>query len=119
MDWLGLLAMQGTFKSFLQHHSSKASILQCSAFFIVQLSRPYMTTGKAIALTRRTLVGVWKVQTIGCKTAYKNVLYNMGTKPIFYKNCKWAVNFKKFTLLEEKSKRNQYAVKEPDIWTKI
>ena len=57
MDWLDLLAVQGTLKSFLQHHSSKASILQCSAFFIVQLSHPYMTTGKTIALTRRTFVG--------------------------------------------------------------
>ena len=57
MDWLDLLAIQGTFKSLLQHHSSKASILQCSAFFIVQLSHPYITTGKSIALTRRTFVG--------------------------------------------------------------
>ena len=57
MDWLDLLAVQGTLKSLLQHHSSKASILQCSAFFIVQLSNPYMNTGKTIALTRRTLVG--------------------------------------------------------------
>ena len=57
MDWLGLLAVQGTLKSFLQHHSSKASILRCSAFFKVQLSHPYMTTRKTIALTRRTLVG--------------------------------------------------------------
>ena len=57
MDWLDLLAVQGTFKSLLQHHSSKASILQCSAFFTVQLSHPYMTTGKTIALTRRTFVG--------------------------------------------------------------
>ena len=57
MDWLDLLALQGTLKSLLQHHSSKASILQCSAFFIVQLSHPYMTTGKTIALTRRTFVG--------------------------------------------------------------
>ena len=56
MDWLGLLAVQGTLNSLLQHHSSKASILQCSAFFIVQLSHPYMTTGKTIALTRRTLL---------------------------------------------------------------
>ena len=56
MDWLDPLAVQGTFKSFLQHHSSKASILRCSAFFTVQLSHPYMTTGKTIALTRRTLV---------------------------------------------------------------
>ena len=57
MDWLDLLAVQGTLKSLLQHHSSKASILLCSAFFIVQLSYPYMTTGKTIALTRRTFVG--------------------------------------------------------------
>ena len=57
MDWLDLLAVQGTLKSLLQHHSSKASILWCSAFFIVQLSQPYMTTGKTIALTRRTFVG--------------------------------------------------------------
>ena len=57
MDWLDLLAVQGTLKSLLQHHSSQASILQCSAFFIVQLSHPYMTTGKIIALTRQTFVG--------------------------------------------------------------
>ena len=57
MDWLNLLAVQGTLKSLFQHHSSKASILQDSAFFIVQLSHPYMTTGKTIALTRRTFVG--------------------------------------------------------------
>ena len=57
MDWLDLLAVQGTFKSLLQHHSSKASILQHSTFFTVQLSNPYMTTGKTIALTRRTFVG--------------------------------------------------------------
>ena len=57
MDWLGLLAVQGTLKSLLQHHSSKASIFQCSAFFTVQLSHPYMTTGKTIALTRRIFVG--------------------------------------------------------------
>ena len=56
MDWLDLLAVQGTLKSLLQHHSSKASILLCSAFFIVQLSHPYMTTGKTIALTRWTFV---------------------------------------------------------------
>ena len=55
MDWLDLLAVQGTLNSFLQHHSSKVSILWHSAFFIVQLSHPYMTTGKTIALTRRTL----------------------------------------------------------------
>ena len=57
MDWLDLLAVQRTPKSLLQHHSSKVSILQCSAFFMVQLSHPYMTTGKTIALTRWTVVG--------------------------------------------------------------
>jgi len=57
MDWLDLLAEQGTLKSLLQHHSSKASILRHSAFFTVQLSHPYMTTGKTIALTRQTFVG--------------------------------------------------------------
>ena len=57
MDWLDLLAVQGTLKSLLQHHSSKTSILQWSAFYTVQLSHPYMTTGKTIALTRRTFVG--------------------------------------------------------------
>ena len=57
MDWLDLLAVQGTLKSLLQHHSSKASILRCSAFFTFQLSHPYMTTGKTIALTRWTFVG--------------------------------------------------------------
>ena len=67
MDWLALLAVQGTIKSLLQHHSSKASILQCSAFLIVQLSHPYMTTGKAITLTRQTFV---------CKVT--SLLFNMG-----------------------------------------
>ena len=57
IDWLDLLAVQGTLKGLLQHHSSKALILRCSAFFIVQLSHPYMTTGKTIALTRQTFVG--------------------------------------------------------------
>ena len=57
MDWLDLLAIQGTLKSILQHHSSKATILRCSAFFKVQLPYPYMTTGKTIALTRRIFVG--------------------------------------------------------------
>ena len=57
MDWVNLLAVQGTLKSLLQHHSSKALVLQCSTFFIVQLSHPYMTTGKTIALTRWTFVG--------------------------------------------------------------
>ena len=57
VNWFDFLAVQGTLKSFIQHHSSKASVLQCSAFFIIQLSHPYMTTGKTIALTRRTFVG--------------------------------------------------------------
>ena len=57
MDWLDLLAVQGTLKSLLQHHSSKASIFRCVGFFIIQLSHPYLTTGKTIALTRRTFVG--------------------------------------------------------------
>ena len=57
MDWLDLLAVQGTLKSLLQHHRSKTSVLQPSAFFTVQLSHPYMTTGKTITLTRQTLVG--------------------------------------------------------------
>ena len=57
MDWLDLLAVQETLKSFLQHHSSKASVLRCSAFFVVSLSHPYMTTGKTIALTRQTFAG--------------------------------------------------------------
>ena len=60
MDWLDLLAVQGTLKSLLQHHSSKALILQRSAFFTVQLSHPYMTTGKTIALTRQTFVDIWQ-----------------------------------------------------------
>ena len=58
MDWLDLLAVQGTLKSLLQHHSSKAPILRCSVFFTVQLSHPYMTTGKTIALTRQSFVGI-------------------------------------------------------------
>ena len=67
MDWLDLLAVQRTLKSLLQHHSLKASILRCSAFFTVQLSHPYMTTGKTIALTRRTFVG--KVMSMLLNTA--------------------------------------------------
>ena len=64
MDWLDLLAVQGTLKSLLQHHSSKASILWRSAFFTVQLSHPYMTTGKTIALTRRNFVGSFSAKII-------------------------------------------------------
>ena len=69
MDWIDLLAVQGTLKTLLQHHCSKASILLHSAFFIVQLSHPYMTTGKTIALTRRTFVG--KVMSL-----FFNMLFN-------------------------------------------
>ena len=64
MDWLDLLAVQGTLKSLLQHHSSKASVLQCSAFFMVQLSHPYMTIGKTIALTTTTTKSLQSCQTL-------------------------------------------------------
>ena len=72
MDWLDILAVQGTHKSLLQHHSSKASILQCSAFFTVQLSHPYLTTGKTIALTRCTFVD--KVMSLLCNMLSRLVL---------------------------------------------
>ena len=75
MDHLDLLAVQGTLKSLLQHHSSKASILQRSAFFTVQLSHPYMTTGKTIALTRRTFVG--KVMSLLYYTWYSHLAHNL------------------------------------------
>ena len=64
MDWLDFLAVQGTFKSLLQHHSSKASVFRCSAFFTVQLSYPYMTTGKTIPLTISTFVGKVKISPV-------------------------------------------------------
>ena len=72
MDWLDLLSVQGTLKGLLQHHSSKASILQLSAFFIVQLSHQYMTTGKTIALTRWTFVG--KVMSLLFNMLYKLII---------------------------------------------
>ena len=72
MDWLDLLAVQGTLKSLIQHHSSKASIIWCSAFFIVQFSHPYMTTGKNIALTRWTFVG--KVMSLLCNTLSRFII---------------------------------------------
>ena len=75
MDWLDLLAVQGTLKSLLQHHSSQASILWCSAFFTVQLSHPYMTTGKTIALARWTFVG--KVMSLFNMLSLLMKLYNM------------------------------------------
>ena len=73
MDWLDLLAVQRTLKNLLQHHSSKASILRRSAFFIVQLSHPYMTTGKTIALTRQTFVG--KVMSLLFSSFLRQLLY--------------------------------------------
>ena len=76
IDWLDLLAVQGTLKNLLQHHSSKASILQRSAFFIVQLSYPYMTTGKTIALTRRIFVG--KVMSLRLNTLSRLVAISLG-----------------------------------------
>ena len=78
MDWLDLLAVQGTLRSLLQHHSSKASILRHSAFFIVQLSHPYMTTGKTIALTRRTYVG--KIMSLLFNMLSRLVIW--ATKPV-------------------------------------
>ena len=73
MDWLDLLAVQGTLKSLLQQHSSKASILRCSAFFTVQLSHPYMTTGKTIALTRWTFVGKVMSHIYICMTFFLSI----------------------------------------------
>ena len=81
MDWLDLLAVQGTLKSLLQHHSSKAPILWCSAFFTVQLSHPYMTTGKTIALTRWTFVG--KVMSL---------LLNMLSRLVFLNKCGYVIH---------------------------
>ena len=72
MNWLDLLSVQGTLKSLLQHHSSKASILQCSSFFTVQLSHPYMTTGKTITMTRQTFVG--KVMSLLFNTLFRLVI---------------------------------------------
>ena len=81
MDWLDLLAVQGTLKSPLQHHSSKASIFQQAAFFIVQLSHPYMTTGKTIALTRRTFVG--KVMSLLFNTISRLVILSFQEVSVF------------------------------------
>ena len=81
MDWLDLLAVQGTLKSLLQHHSSKASILQHSAFFIVQLSHPYMTTGKTISLTRQTSVG--KVMSLLFNTVSRLVIAFLSRTNVF------------------------------------
>ena len=78
MDWLDLLEVQGTLKSLLQYHSSKASILQCSAFFTVQLSHPYMTTGKTIALTKWTFVRAYKFSNLKTLYLYQSLLHNCG-----------------------------------------
>ena len=82
MDWLNLLAVQGTLKSLLQHHSSKASMFQCSAFFTVQLSHPYMTTGKTIALTRWTFVG--KVMSLLFNMLYHHIPNGKAEEPWWY-----------------------------------
>ena len=82
MDWLDLLAVQGTLKSLLQHHSSNASILWLSAFFTVQLSHPYMTTGKTIALTRRTFVG--KVMPLLFNMLSRLLMFNLPLIPSLY-----------------------------------
>ena len=84
MDWLDFLEVQGTLKSLLQHHSSKASILWCSAFFIVQLSHPYMTTGKTIALTRQTFVD--KVMKLAVVYVLALVLERMNVMA-YYRDC--------------------------------
>ena len=82
MDWLDLLAVQATLKSLLQYHSSKASILWCSAFFTVQLSHPYMTTGKTIALTRQTFVG--KVMSLLFNMLSRSVQFSSVARVIVY-----------------------------------
>ena len=82
MDWLDLLAVQGTLRSLRQHHSSKALILRCSVFFIVQLSHPYMTTGKTIALTRQTFVG--KVMSLLCNMLPRLVIAFLQGASIFW-----------------------------------
>ena len=83
MDWFDLLAVQGTLKSLLQHYSSKASILWYSAFFIVQLSHPYMTTGKTIALTRQTFVGKVMSLFFNILSRLAIAFLNQGTNVIF------------------------------------
>ena len=89
MDWLDLLAVQGTLKSLLQHHSSKASILQRSAFFMVQLSHPYMISGKTIALTRWTFVG--KVMSLLFNMQFRFVIASL-PRINFHKICNIVIN---------------------------
>ena len=83
MDWFDLLAVQGTLKSLLQHHSSKASILRCSAFFIVHFSHPYMTTGKTIALIRWTFVAKWCLCFLTCCLGW-SYLNGLAVFPAFF-----------------------------------
>ena len=87
IDWLDLLAVQGTLKSLLQHHSSKASILPCSAFFTVQLSHPYMTTGKTIALTRWTFVGKWEPPELLFEVSRVRWMHHLGPFPNCTPDC--------------------------------
>ena len=96
MDWLDLFAVQGTLKSLLQHHSSKASNRQCSAFFTVQLSHPYMTTGKTIALTRRTFVG--KVMSLLSNMLSRFSLVNSTSS---FKICDWKLQCNFWHFLEQ------------------
>ena len=98
MDWLDLLAVQGNIKSLLQHHSSKASIFRCSAFFIAQLSHPYMTTGKTTALTRWTFVG-----------QVMSLLFNMLSRLViaFLPRSKHLLRSVELTLLYSKWKTNK------------
>ena len=87
MDWLDLLAVQGTLKSLFQHHSSKASILWHSTFFTVQLSHPYMTTGKTIALTRRTFVGKWEPPKLLFEVSRVRRTHRLGPFPNWTPDC--------------------------------
>ena len=87
MDWLFLLAVQGTLKTLLQHHSSKASILPCSAFFMVQLSHQYMTTGKTMALTRWTFVGKWEPPELLFEVSRVRWMHHLGPFPNWTPDC--------------------------------
>ena len=129
IDWLDLLVVQVTLKSLLQHHSSKASILQCSAFFTVQLSHPFMTTGKTIALTRRTFVG--KVMSLlfnihvpiqftapVCKmtiSSLKSFLLESLIHSVFFNSSYPPTSY--FTAKEEQSEKNIHIFPPTNVWT--
>ena len=100
MDWFDLLGVQEILKSLLQHHSSKASILRCSAFFIVQLSQPYMTTGKTIALTRRTFVG--KVMSLLFNMLFRLVIAFLPRSKCFFNFMAAVIIFSDFGALKNK-----------------